>query len=1121
MADQFDWAAYAEAVAVNLFGKPNKAISRPPDDVRFGNDGSVRVNYVTGQWSDSVLRCIGGVREMIGVYEEIKDHDAAVAYAEECQRKFENGGANPNKESTIRGQQQEQSPQASLKKPNDEPPPGMPATKPEPANGPPTEWRTPTELPDLRRVDEVALDTETKDDGINAGRGSAWPWHDGYICGVSAAYRADGKIRAHYFPIRHPDSENLNPAQVFAWVKDLVASNVRIVTQNGLYDWGWLRTEANIKMPPSERLEEVLALATLVDENLFNYKLDTLCGWRGLPGKDETLLREAATAAGFKISKKTPLQSFIHQLPARYVGRYPEQDPTSTLLLSENLKPILNKEGTREAYRLEIDLLPMVHEMRRRGIRVDQSAAEQARDECLQKRDTTLAELSKQLGSQVSMAEIASSKWKERTFDAYGIDYPRTAKGNPSFKAGKLGWMATHPHWLPQLIAKTNKYHFAGSTFLQGHILEHLIGDRIYGEINPHRSEEGGTKSFRFSYADPPLQQMPSRDEELAPLIRRVFLPEEGEIWCTVDCSQQEFRLLAHHAFIRNLPSVAAVVERYRNDLKADFHVMASEMTALVRKDAKGFNFAKIYGAGVKKIAEMLGKPLSEAQIINARYDQKLPFISQLAQLCQYEANRSGYTRLYDGALRHWDRWAPRNYTKGAGPCSLEEAQQRTRDPKHPWFNRALQRVGIHTALNAQIQGDAARHTKLWMRAVWREGIVPLLQMHDGLELSVTTHEQGERVAELACEAVKLEVPMRADIKYGRSWGDATHNREELHGLPAPVPAPTPVSAPTALSAPSAIIGVQVLPPAAGDAISTHDKPWRRIPLADLISLPLSGGKVLCPFHDDHRPSCHIYADHFYCFVCGAHGDHIDWLREVEGLNFQEALDALADWKPQERAAEVKPKDDGRTLGFAHQLWREAGPITDTPAERYLREVRGIDVTALPTDCEHTLRFHPNCPFGGQRQPCLLALYRDVVTDVEAGIHRIALTTDVFAGGKVQRLTLGLWPQPRAIKLWPIGSQLFLGEGIETVLAAATRLQYRGAPMRPAWAAGCSAPIRKFPVLPGVGRLVLLVDQDPAGEACTEACRQTWRNAGRGAIRLRPQRSKDFNDIVLEKLGVQ
>ena len=69
------------------------------------------------------------------------------------------------------------------------------------------------------------------------------------------------------------------------------------------------------------------------------------------------------------------------------------------------------------------------------------------------------------------------------------------------------------------------------------------------------------------------------------------------------------------------------------------------------------------------------------------------------------------------------------------------------------------------------------------MRACWREGIVPLLQMHDGLNCSVTTREQGELVARLACEAVELEVPMRADIKYGRSWGDAKHTWEELHGI--------------------------------------------------------------------------------------------------------------------------------------------------------------------------------------------------------------------------------------------------------------------------------------------------------------------------------------------------
>ena len=119
-----------------------------------------------------------------------------------------------------------------------------------------------------------------------------------------------------------------------------------------------------------------------------------------------------------------------------------------------------------------------------------------------------------------------------------------------------------------------------------------------------------------------------------------------------------------------------------------------------------------------------------------------------------------------------------------------------------------------------------------------------------------------------------------------------------------------------------------------------------------------------------------------------------------------------------------------------------------------------------PTTFNETLRFHPRCPFGpGVRLPCLIALYRDVVSDAPAGIHRIALTPDVFAGGKVQRLTLGSWPTPRAFKLWPATDQLFLGEGIETVLAAATRLHYRGAPMRPAWAAGSSGNIRTFPVL--------------------------------------------------------
>ena len=74
-----------------------------------------------------------------------------------------------------------------------------------------TEWQVPRELPDLRRVEIISLDTETRDAGLRADRGSSWPWRDGYVCGISVAWRDDGDIRALYIPLRHPDSDNFDP----------------------------------------------------------------------------------------------------------------------------------------------------------------------------------------------------------------------------------------------------------------------------------------------------------------------------------------------------------------------------------------------------------------------------------------------------------------------------------------------------------------------------------------------------------------------------------------------------------------------------------------------------------------------------------------------------------------------------------------------------------------------------------------------------------------------------------------------------------------------------------------------------------------------------------------------
>jgi DNA polymerase I-like protein with 3'-5' exonuclease and polymerase domains len=263
--------------------------------------------------------------------------------------------------------------------------------------------------------------------------GSGWPFRDGHICGISVAYRAGADIRAHYLPLRHPDSDNFDSALVYRWLHDLITSGLRIVTQNGLYDYGWLRAEAGIRMPDGDHIEEIGALATLVDENRFKYSLDSLCEWRGLPGKDDTPLRQGIKALELVSNKRKKLipQTHIWQLPARYVGPYAEADAISTLLLYENLNPILDQVGTRGAYELECAILPMVLEMRRRGIRVDLNAAEQARTLLLGKRDAALAELSEQLGCAISMHEIQGRKWAGRDLRPPQDQVPAHRTGQP------------------------------------------------------------------------------------------------------------------------------------------------------------------------------------------------------------------------------------------------------------------------------------------------------------------------------------------------------------------------------------------------------------------------------------------------------------------------------------------------------------------------------------------------------------------------------------------------------------------------------------------------------------------------------------------------------------------
>lgn len=664
---------------------------------------------------------------------------------------------------------------------------------------PDSNWKVPTDLPDLSKIGDVAVDTEERDNGLSSGRGPGWAYSDGYVAGVSAAWRQGGEVRSIYLPLRHPDTENLPKEQVVKWLGH-VFRHCRVAFCNPAFDIGWVDQDFGIPPPPA--IDDIGCMAMMLDENRkaergyeSPFSLDAIAHWCGVPGKDEAGLRDAAISYGFKGSD---VKKNLWRIPARYVGSYAEQDAVATLLSAEVLRPRVIADNMLEAYRTEMDLVPMVHAMRKRGIRLDIDRAETLRDSLFSRRDKVLAELGERLNLRrpANIDELRQNAWLVRMFSQENATLHMKQSGDKQVASFEKDWMRADLHWLPRMIAEAKQCHEAATKFVQGYLLDFAHRGRIHASINQYKTEDGGTRSHRFSYADPPLQQMPSRPdpvegwdltETIAKEIRGAFLPEEGCLWFAPDYSQQEYRLIVHYASLLECAKAGEAVDKYNADPNTDFHNLVVEMTGLTRRRAKDVNFAKAYGAGVRKFAIMTGMSLDEAEKVMGQYDGLMPFVKELNGKCDKQAQAKGFIKLLDGARSHFDDWEPswldkeersRGWSEGYQmlECRREEALERTKMKGHPWFGKRLKRAMTHKSMNRLIQGGAARQVKLAMRACWQEGYLPMIQMHDELGFSFDKEKDGKRVGEIMREVVKLRVPMRVDEEYGPTWGTAKHS---------------------------------------------------------------------------------------------------------------------------------------------------------------------------------------------------------------------------------------------------------------------------------------------------------------------------------------------------------
>lgn len=634
---------------------------------------------------------------------------------------------------------------------------------------PETTWTAPETLPDFENAEAIAIDLETCDlDLKNSGPG--WPWNGGHVAGIALCFKKGKDFESHYLPIGHQTGQNLDKALVRSYLQHLCNSKITKVFHNALYDIGWLRTEQILKIEGP--IFDTMSGAALLDENRKSYSLDNVGkSWLGI-GKDETLLAEAGAAYGIK-----HIKSEMWKIPPQFVGPYAEQDTLVTLKLWEFERRRLIKDDLENLMELEMSLIPLLIEMRARGIRIDLDKTQQTKKQLLKQQAKLEKELYRKFGVKVDVWASASIA---KAFEAHNLEYPRTQKtAAPSFTKE---FLEAHPHELTDIILRIRKIDKTINTFIEGMILGSVHNNRIHAELHPLKSDEGGAVSGRFSCSRPNLQQTSARDPEFGPMVRKLFLPEKGQQWGALDYSSQEPRLTVHYAHKTNQPGAKEAVTNYHTNKSMDYHQMVADLANISRKHAKTINLGLAYGMGQVKLCASLGLPTEkitdkkgtlrevageEGLQIIAQYHEKVPFIKGLTTTCSNLAQERGYIRTIGGRLCRFNMWEPSN---GGWEIPVEG-----RSAAIEKWGGQVRRAFTHKALNRLIQGSAADMTKLAMRNLWQEGIVPLHQMHDELDFSFETKKQADKCVEIMEQCLPLSVPIVVDAEFGSTWADALY----------------------------------------------------------------------------------------------------------------------------------------------------------------------------------------------------------------------------------------------------------------------------------------------------------------------------------------------------------
>ena len=611
-----------------------------------------------------------------------------------------------------------------------------------------------TQYHNFTRSKLIAYDIETYDPYLTE-KGPGVYRKDGYMLGYSLA---DESGFAEYYNVGHPDCTPAEKKKNLEYLRDVLALPVTKVGTRIQYDAIW--TELGYEIPITGVLADIAIAEALLDENLMSYDLDSMShkylGEGKRKGRPEQICEENGWKGDFR--------KHLWRMNYSDVRAYGVGDAYQPIKIYQTQLILLEAQDLIPVFDLENKITRGLIMMFKNGVRID----EKKRDQNIVEVKAEIAKRKIALQSAHGTFNYNSSKQLAHLLDGLGVEYPINKEThNPILDRHSLESLAPQVPFVSDIIILKKLDKILG-TFLEGSLTENLALDRrIHCTFyNTKTESEGGlrgTRSGRFSCANPNLQQIPSydaKDEEKDPFkawytkkCRELFIPEEGCDWGKIDYSQIEYRFMAHFACE---PGGQAVRDQYTDDPYTDYHGMIQQLTGLPRKLAKNLNFGVGYGMGAAHMAEFFGWDIEYCYEMLNTYHTKAPFIKATMKQVELLAKKQHFIRTFLKRRSH------------------------LLDPKK-----------AYTMFCRLCQGSAADLSKQAMVNIMDAGILDIIPMHvtvhDEFDFSVPrtriAHEAFAEAQYIMENALKLKVPIIAEPEIGPNWCDL-HDFVKYEGVP-------------------------------------------------------------------------------------------------------------------------------------------------------------------------------------------------------------------------------------------------------------------------------------------------------------------------------------------------